>query len=158
MNAYKEKSSEESTVECFFVSLRCMTLCSYYSLGMSSPASPTEMKREIKQGLTPVETAVIVTASVLAASSLPCILFLFITRRRRPKTRRKGQISPDGEPEEDLPSEISQLSEIEADLNIIVNRAYCIPEETRTYRSPKEAWARARELTIPKHVPQGAWF
>ena len=125
---------------------------------MSSPASPTEMDRERKQGLTPVETAVVVIASVMGASSLPCILFLFITRRRRPKTRRKGQISPDGEPEEDLPSEISQLSEIDADLNVIVNRAYFIPEETRTYRSPKEAWARARELTIPKRVPQGAWF
>ena len=98
----------------------------------------------------------VVTVSVIGASALPCILFLLLTRRR-PKTSKK-RVAPEGDPDDELPSEISQLSEIDADLNIIVNRAYFMHEQSRIYRSPREAWARAKELTIPKHVPQGAWF
>ena len=98
----------------------------------------------------------VIISSILGASSLPCILCLLLTRKR-PKTR-KGKVSPQGDLEEDLHSEISELSEIDADFNIIVNREYIMHEESRIYRSPKEAWATAKELTIPKHVPKGAWF
>ena len=106
-----------------------------------------------------MEIAVVVTASVLAASSCPCILFILLTRRRNRK--RKGKVRPDGGPDEDPPSELSDLSEIDADMNIAVNRAYCTDEPiTRIQLTPREAWARAKQLTIPapKHIPEGAWF
>ena len=118
----------------------------------------TQKEREKKQGLTPVEIAVVVTASVLTASSCPCILFLMLTKRRN--RSRKGKVSPDGGPDEDPPSEYSDISEIDADMNIAVNRTYFTPEPTRLKLTPREAWARAKELTIPapKHIPEGAWF
>lgn len=117
----------------------------------------TQKEKEKKQGLTPVEIAVVVTASVLTASSCPCILFLMLTKRRNKS--RKGKVSPDAGPDEDPPSEYSDISEIDADMNIAVNRTY-FTQEPRIKLTPREAWARAKELTIPapKHIPEGAWF
>ncbi|KAL9972839.1 hypothetical protein ACROYT_G019220 [Oculina patagonica] len=129
-----------------------------WSVTTSRYTSPTEKERELKQGLTPVEIGVVVTASLLAASSCPCILFLLLTRRRQ--RTKKGKVLPEGGPDEDLPSEISDLSEIDADMNIAVNQTYCSPGQTRIQLTPREAWARAKQLTIPapKAVPEGAWF
>lgn len=105
-----------------------------------------------------MEIAVVVTASLLTASSCPCILFLLLTKRRN--RSRKGKVSPDGGPDEDPPSELSDISEIDSDMNIAVNRTYCAHEPTRIQLTPKEAWARAKQLTIPtpKNIPEGAWF
>ena len=105
-----------------------------------------------------MEIAVVVTASVLTASSCPCILFILLTKRR--SRTRKGKVRPDGGPDEDPPSELSDLSEIDADMNIAVNRAYSTYEPTRIQLTPREAWARAKQLTIPapKNIPEGAWF
>ena len=113
---------------------------------------------EKEQGLTPIEIAVIVTASILTASSCPCILFVLFTKRR--KRTKNRTVWPEGGPEEDLPSEISDLSEINTDMDIAVHQAYSTYGQTRIKLLPTEAWARAKELTIPapKRVPEGAWF
>lgn len=105
-----------------------------------------------------MEIAVVVTASVLTASSCPCILFILLTRRRN--RTKKGKVCPEGGPDEDPPSEISDLSEIDADMNIAVNRTYSSYEPTRIHLTPREAWTRAKQLTIPapNHIPEGAWF
>ena len=127
---------------------------------MSVTTSPTEKESEHKQGLTPVEIGVVVAAAVLAASSCPCILFVLFTRRR--KGARKGKVLPERGTDDDLPSEISALSEIDTDMNIAVNQTYFTHGQTRIQLSPREAWAnlKAKELTIlaPKTVPEGAWF
>lgn len=136
-------------------SVKLSSICSL-GTGESIPNSPSEMDKELREGLTPVETAVVVTASVVGASSLPCLLYLLLSRRR-PRTRKR-RISPEGDTEEEWPSEISDLSDINPDLNVVVNRAYVLHGESRTHRSPRENWVRAKELTMPKHVPQGAWF
>lgn len=111
----------------------------------------------MEQGLTPVEIGVVVVASVLAASSCPCILFVLVTRRRQ--RTKKGKVLPEGG-DEDPPSEISDLSEIDADMNIAINQTYSTHGQNRIQLLPREAWAKAKQLTIPvpKNVPEGAWF
>ena len=135
-----------------------MSVISFSEWSETTSLTYTQKEREKKQGLTPVEIAVVVTASVLTASSCPCILFLMLTKRRN--RSRKGRVSPDAGPDEDPPSELSDISEINTDMNIAVNRTYFTQEPTRIKLTPREAWARARELTIPapKHIPEGAWF
>lgn len=125
---------------------------------MSGTTSPSEKKDVPEQGLTPVEIGIVVGVSVFAASSLPCILFVLCTRKRNKKKKRK--VFPEGDPEDDLQSELSDISEIDPDMHIAVHHTYSTYEQTRIHLSPREAWARARELTIPapKQVPQGAWF
>ena len=135
-----------------------LSVISFLEWSPTTSTTYTEKEKEIEQGLTPVEIAVVVTASVLVASSCPCILFIMLTKRRN-KTRKR-KVCPDGGPDEDPPSELSDLSEIDADMNIAVNRTYSSYEPTRIKLTPTEAWARAKQLTIPapKNIPEGAWF
>ena len=126
-----------------------------WSLGRSSASSATEKDKEIKQGLTPIETGIIVGVSVVSVSSFSCILFVIIARRRR-ETRKR--VSPERDEGDDRNSENSQISEIDSNLNVVFNRAYLFHEEVRTCHSTWKVCERANKFPMPKHVPEGAWF
>lgn len=124
----------------------------------SGTISPSDKDDVREQGLTPVEIGIVVGVSALAVSALHCILFALCKRGRREKKKRT--VSPEGNFEDELPSELSDLSEMDTDTHIALSNINTTYEPTRIHLSPREAWARARELTIqaPQQVPKGAWF
>ena len=101
---------------------------------------------------------IVVGVSAFVASSLHCVLFVLCRRGRREKKKRT--VSPEGNIEDELPSDFSDLSKIDTDMHIALNNVNTTYEPARVHLSPREAWARARELTIqaPKQLPRGAWF
>ncbi|XP_068702229.1 VWFA and cache domain-containing protein 1-like isoform X1 [Montipora foliosa] len=123
--------------------------------GRSSASKSTEKDKEIKQGLTPIETGIIVGVSVVSVSSFFCILFLIIARRRR-ETRKR--VSPERDEGDDRNSEKSEISEIDSNVNVVFNRAYLFHEEVRTCHSTWKVCERANKFPMPKHAPEGAWF
>ena len=123
--------------------------------------TPTEKERDIKQGLTPIEICVIATVSVVGALAgalaLFCLFSLLKARKRRP--RSTSQVSPETDDAAENRSVIREIPEIDTNLNIVVNRAYFVHEELKTYRSTHvDTSERDIELTSPKHITQGAWF
>lgn len=125
---------------------------------LSGTISPSDKNDVREQGLTPVEIGIVVGVSALAVSALHCILFALCKRGRR--ENKKRTVSPEGNFEDELPSELSDLSEMDTDTHIALSNINTTYEPTRIHLSPREAWARARELTIqaPQQVPKGAWF
>lgn len=119
--------------------------------------TPTEKERDLKPGLTPIEICVIATVSIVGAFALFCLFFfLFRARKRRP--RSTSQVSPETDEADERRSVISEIPEIDTNLNIVVNRAYFVHEELKTYRSHVGSRERDSEMTSPKNITQGAWF
>lgn len=119
--------------------------------------TPTEKERDIKRGLTPIEICVIATVSVVGVFALFCLFFLLKARKMRP--RSTSQVSPETDEAAENRSVISEIPEIDTNLNIVVNRAYFVHEELKTYRATHiDTSERDIELTEPKHITQGAWF
>ena len=108
-------------------------------------------------GLTPVVIAILTTAVVFTLILCHCILYVVLTKRRR-KTQ-DTKVYPGDEPEEELPSDVSQLSTLEPDMNILINEAYSACP-TRIALSPRVAWAKTKILTTPspQNIPEGAFF
>ena len=119
--------------------------------------TPTEKERDIKQGLTPIGICIIATVSVVGAFALFCLFFFLKARKRRPRsTSQVSQVSPETNEAADNQSVISEIPEIDTNLNIVVSRAYFVHE---TYRSTHvDTSERDIELTSPKHITQGALF
>lgn len=134
------------------------TLHAESSTILSGTISPSDKNDIREQGLTPVVIGIVVGVSAFVASSLHCVLFVLCRRGRREKKKRT--VSPEGNIEDELPSDFSDLSKIDTDMHIALNNVNTTYEPARVHLSPREAWARARELTIqaPKQLPRGAWF
>ena len=113
--------------------------------------TPTEKERDIKRGLTPIEICVIATVSVVGVFALFCLFFLLKARKMRP--RSTSQVSPETDEAAENRSVISEIPEIDTNLNIVVNRAYFVHEELKTYRATHiDTSERDIELTDRKSV------